>query len=155
MKITYEGTTYEVEYEVYEDVVTLTEIYREGLDVFDKLTDDEVEDIRNIVDDYLFNPTTNTPKISDYERAVISLAEANKKNMDGLIGRLLEEMKASDERHINASKNSLRDMFASAAMNGLIINQDVIDRELGYVGEETIVMNAYVLADAMLKERKR
>ncbi len=146
MKITYEGTTYEVEYEVYEDVVTLTELYREGLDVFDKLTEDEVEDIRNIVDDYLFNPTTNTPKISDYERAVISLAEANKKNMDGLIGRLLEEMKASDERHINASKNSLRDMFASAAVPPLIGRMELMT---------DIAKTAYVLADAMLKERKK
>ena len=146
MKITYEGTTYEVEYEVYEDVVTLTELYREGLDVFYKLTDEEVEDIRNIVDDYLFNPTTNTPKISDYERAVISLAEANKKNMDGLIGRLLEEMKASDERHINASKNSLRDMFASAAVPPLIGRMELMT---------DIAKTAYVLADAMLKERKK
>ena len=146
MKLTYEGTTYEVEYEVYEDVVTLTDIYREGLDVFDKLTDDEVEDIRNIVDDYLFNPTTNTPKISDYERAVISLAEANKKNMDGLIGRLLEEMKASDERHINASKNSLRDQFACAAAPPLIGRLESM---------ADIAKTAYVLADAMLKERKK
>lgn len=50
---------------------------------------------------------------------------------------------------------SLRDWFASQALNGLLSNSTLKQTDFSMSGQEAVAKGAYMIADAMLKEREK
>ena len=62
--------------------------------------------------------------------------------------------KVTDENNDNRGI-TLRDYFASQALNGLISNPKYFSCDEGMILEENIFKRAYSMADAMINERKK
>jgi len=146
--IMYYGRAHTVLYKIEDDVIIIMYLFNElGINKLRHFSDDDLNEIRNMIDDTVFNtPKPNTTP--SYEEVSIKLAKENKKNFDEAISKVLKELRESEARSLKFHEDSLLDQFAMSAMNS-ILNSERPNNTI-----DTVAKLSYRVAKAMLKERE-